>query len=551
MNETNETATAVSTDTVPQRLTEGATSDATVQRAPVVTDMQGAGPAAVPVIPELGAFIWDKDETPGSQTKALCTRLAATKAFYRTDMGQIFHVSPDGDKPRQIRCPVNFEGAIRSSFDVEVVKDGDVVGHSVSTTDLNVLLSTPALQKQIPAIDLIVETPTYDAQWNLTRPGYNSGEQGGRIYYVGKAVTPKRSLERIREFLGALPFKSEADRTNAVAYGLTVLLRHMWPGKKPFFAVTANRSHAGKDTVVDFGAGRTRHEEISWHCKDWATQNEAVAVLSDSTVGVLSIGNIRSGTGVIESAFIERIVTSPKAIMQSSKMRGPGFEREGDFVVCATANCGKFSPDLANRSVPIHLELIGSLEARKCPIGNPRHEYLPRYREEIEAEFCGMIEAWKALGRPLDDKVRHPMSEWAAVIGGILQANGFTSFLQNWSQQRNVNDTIRESLAIVADNAPHDQNLRVNWILTVADTQGVLASLIEPAYRGSSKSKERRLGVILSNHAGDTVSLEDDDGFRSYTIVKSRTTVDKEGGKGKTQATVYSFKTEAAESKGA
>ena len=143
------------------------------------------------------------------------------------------------------------------------------------------------------------------------------------------------------------------------------------------------------------------------------------------------------------------------------------------------------------------------------------------------------------------------MSEWADVIGGILQANGFTSFLQNWSQQRNVSDTIRESLAIVADNAPHNENLRVNRILTVAKTQGVLASLIEPAYRGSDKSMERRLGVILSNHTGDTVSLEDDDGFRSYTIIKSRTTVAKDGAEGKTQATVYSFKTETDESKGA
>jgi len=138
------------------------------------------------------------------------------------------------------------------------------------------------------------------------------------------------------------------------------------------------------------------------------------------------------------------------------------------------------------------------------------------------------------------------MNEWAAVVGGILKANGFTGFLQNWSQLRNVNDAVRESLGILAHHAPHGQKLRVTTILKIAAAQGVLENLIEPSHRRARASMERRMGVLLTNYDGDSVSCEDEEGSHSYTIQKGRTTVAKESaksndGKDTTQATVYTF----------
>ena len=67
-------------------------------------------------------------------------------------------------------------------------------------------------------------------------------------------------------------------------------------------------------------------------------------------------------------------------------------------------------------------------QTAESPIGNPKLEYLPRHAEEIQAELRGMVEKWKAAGCPRDTQVRHPFSEWASVIGGILKVNGFRGF---------------------------------------------------------------------------------------------------------------------------
>ena len=85
-----------------------------------------------------------------------------------------------------------------------------------------------------------------------------------------------------------------------------------------------------------------------------------------------------------------------------------------------------------NRALPIHLAPTGDVADRTSPLGNPKLEFLPAHREQIEAELRGMIGMWKEKEMPLDNKVRHPFSEWARTIGGILKASGFEHFLANF-----------------------------------------------------------------------------------------------------------------------
>jgi hypothetical protein len=405
---------------------------------------------------------------------------------------------------------------------IVTIKNGKQAGSAVPSSDLAIILATSDLQRELPVVDRVTDVVTYTSDWTLTKPGYNAGGEGDRIYYTGKAVTPKRTPDRIRQFLGAMSFKSPSDATNAVALGLTVLMRFKWKGNKPFAAVTANKSHAGKDTVVDFACGRTRRVEISYHATDWALQNEAVAALADPNAGVLAIGNVRSASGPIASAFIERTVTSPDSLMQSSKRRGDGYRRDGDFVVVATANMGRFSPDLSNRSLPIELEVIGDIAGRAPAIGNPRHEFLPDYVEEIQAEFCGMIENWKDDGMPLDTNARHPMKQWAETNGGILKVNGFEGFLDNWQFQRSANDPLREALALLADGSQAGQWLRVGDLVKTARKLGLERDLMDSRHTHNDKAMERQLGVVLTAHRDETVHADTDDGRKSFTIQKDR-----------------------------
>ena len=489
-------------------------------------------------------FVWLKDAPPGPQTRDLCKLLAKLGTLYQTPGGRLVQLRP-GMEPRFISDPTDLEAVIRENLRIIAMKNGKIAGNSIPSNDLKVLLRSRVLMEHLPTVDRITEIPTYTGQWKLTQPGFNDGEVGNRFFYTGEAVTPKREPTLIRKFIDAMSFKSLADAVNAVAFALTVLLRHMWRGEKPFVPVTSNKSHGGKDTVVTFAAGRTKSEEISWHYHDWATQNEAVTALADDSVGLVIIGNIRSEGSSIESAFVERTVTSGKSRLQSSKRRGDGYVRDGDFVICATANNGRFSVDLANRSLPIHLELVGDVSHRRSPIGDPRHEFLPQHRAEIEAELLGLVETWKENGRPTDTTVQHPMRAWAATIGGILKANGLNDFLTNWSIQRGVNDAVREAIGLLAIASEPDRWLRLDSLVRTAVDEGVIQALMEQRHRASHRSMMRQLGVVLTAHRDETLSVETDDGIKSFILRRDRNT--QCGGQ---LATVYRFETAAEAAEG-
>lgn len=494
------------------------------------------------------AMEWNVDKPAGPQTHELCKVLAKTGKIYRDPQGVLLTI--DGESISKVMSPVSLEGFLRTNeIVVQVLNGGNPSGFCVPQADLKILIATLGLQRELPVIDAIINTVTYTASMQLTKPGYNDGGDGQRYYYVGKAVTPIRQPKRIKEFLGAMHFKTEADRTNALAAAITVKLRHMFPGGKPFICVTANRSHAGKDTVIDFAAGLTKKEEVAYEAADWPLQNNVTSILSDPFTGVVTVGNIRREGEIIESAFLERILTSKDPLLQSSKMRGNGVKRTADFVLCCSANQGKFSADLMNRSLLICLELVGDIEKRKSPLGDIdiRRQYLPEHAEEIDAELCGMIETWKEAGCPLDTNVRHPMSEWAKTVGGILKVNGFEHFLENWTVQKSSQDKLIEALAIVAHAAQQEayEWIRISTIVKIATDHGVLCDIIDKRHKGCHKAAEREMGKALKNYLSQNLHYVDEDGNVSTYVLQSFITRNG-GGRNTAPAKHYSFALEKA-----
>ena len=91
---------------------------------------------------------------------------------------------------------------------------------------------------------------------------------------LGAEPIIKTDFEKTMRFLDVMDFASPADRTNAVAAAFTVLLRNHFPGGKPLINVTANKSHAGKDTIIVFAAGLNQITEISYQAHDWALERD-------------------------------------------------------------------------------------------------------------------------------------------------------------------------------------------------------------------------------------------------------------------------------------
>ena len=91
-----------------------------------------------------------------------------------------------------------------------------------------------------------------------------------------------------------MEWESNADRTNAVAAALTVVLRNHFPGGKPIFCVTANKSHAGKDTVIAFATGDAGSVSVSYQQTNWALERSVVGVLkTNPDTAVVVVENAR------------------------------------------------------------------------------------------------------------------------------------------------------------------------------------------------------------------------------------------------------------------
>jgi hypothetical protein len=457
-----------------------------------------------------GVLVWSEDEPAGDNAAALGQRLASFNDLFRQPgygSGLVL-VPPDG-KYKLVSKGADLASIIMDRVPVAVTKGGEVKGNKIAAAHLNAMLHAESFLGQFPAVDEVTQTPLFLPDWTLTKPGYNDGGFGHRIFFVGGQPEVSDSVAAITMFLDVMDWETNADRTNAVAAGLTVMLRNFWPGGKPIIVATANKSHAGKDTAILFATGESKSTSISWESKGWPVERNSVGALNhspDTAVLVLENARLDKGDKQIASAFIERLATDPEPLLFSTGT-GPPVRRRNTFVVAISTNFGTLCEDILNRSLPIHLATVGDVAARPCPIGNPRHEYLPANKERIGAEFRGMIVRWIEAGCPLDTDVRHPFSEWAKVVGGILMVNGFKGFLANYGTRKATDDPVRNGLGLLGAGKPNEWLSATDWARLAVDL-GMKKVVVPPGYQENEKAHARGLGSVLRAHTHETLEAE-------------------------------------------
>jgi hypothetical protein len=473
--------------------------------------------------PAQSILIWDEDRQAADNYRMLGDALAKSNDLYRRPgyASGLLLLLEDG-KHAVIAKGTDLAPVIVDRVLVTVVKSGKPKGSRIAVAHLNAMLASETFLGQFRTVDQVTTTPAYLPDFELTRPGLNEGG-GQRVLYVGDEPVVSNSTDAIRAFLEVMAFETEADRTNAVAGALTVLLRNHLPGGKPILIVTANKSHAGKDTVISFAAGVAGSVSISYQATNWALERSFVGALKNSPdVGVIVIENARLDRRdkFLASAFLERFATDPEPLLFSTGT-GPSVRRPNDLVLAISTNFGSVSEDLMNRGLPVHLNLVGNVSDRVSPIGNPRLEYLPANRGRIAAELRGMVERWKSAGQPLDLDVRHPFSVWAGTIGGILRVNDFRDFLGNYGVRKTVDDPLRKGLGLLGAHDA-DQWLQASTWAMYASELGLIKAVIPPAEKDSEAGRARGIGVVLSAHQEETLQAETEDRRLTLRLEKRR-----------------------------
>jgi hypothetical protein len=444
-------------------------------------------------------FVWNENDPPATNYDALAQRLATCGDLYRNAQGDGLKVIlPDG-KLKAIAKGADLAPIIVDRVPVQVVRDGKVKADMVRSVHLSAMLQAETFLSRFLPVDLVTSVPMYLDGFTLTDPGYNDGGAGHRVLYLAEEPQVSESLDTINRFLDVMDWDSNADRTNAVAAALTVMLRNHWPGAKPVIVATATKSHAGKDTVLAFAAGLAGSVSISYQGTNWALERSFVgAIKTAPDAGVVVVENARldGRDRCIASAFLERFATDPEPLLFSTGTGAP-VRRRNDVVLAISTNFGTVSEDLLNRSLPIHLSPVGDVADRKPSIGNPRFEYLPASKEQIAAELRGMVARWIAAGQPLDLHARHPFGPWAKVIGGILKVNGLTDFLGNYGKRKATDDPVRRGLGLLGA-AHHDEWLLAKDWATFAVDLGLTKAVIPEAERENVESRTRGVGKVLS-----------------------------------------------------
>jgi hypothetical protein len=491
------------------------------QVLPMRPDASGGEGAASE--PDAGVFRWKEDGQAADNYLGLGQRLSECGDLYRRPgyAGGLLLIL-DGGKHVVIAKGADLAPVVVDRVPVIVMKDGKPKGSRINAAHLNAMLASETFLGQFRQVDQVTTTPAYLPDFTLTLPGLNEGG-GQRILYVGEEPVVSDSIEAMSAFLDVMAFETEADRTNAVAGALTVLLRNHLPGGKPVLVVTANKSHAGKDKVITFAAGESGSVSISNQATNWAVERNFVgAVRCNPDVGVVVIENARLDRGdrFLASAFLERFATDPEPLLFSTGTGLP-VRRRNDLVLAISTNFGSVSEDILNRGLPVHLNPVGNVADRVSPIGNPRLEYLPANRERIAAELRGMIERWKAAGRPLDHEVRHPFSVWAKTVGGILRVNGFRDFLGNYGARKTVDDPLRKGLGILGAHSPGSWLQASDWAKFATDL-GLVKAIIPAADQDSEAGRARGLGVVLMAHRDETFETETEKERLTLRLEKKR-----------------------------
>jgi hypothetical protein len=475
-------------------------------------------------------FIWDDDQPTEVNAIALGKRLAACGDLFRQPgYGDgLLLIPPDG-KPRLVNNETALDRAIADRVPVLIRKKGEIKGNQIPSGQRKTMVGIEKFLGQFRTVDLVTKVPMFLPNWTLTQPGYNDGGKGHRIYYVGGQPQLSDSMEATTKFLDVMDWESNADRTNAVAAALTVVLRNFWPGGKPVLTVTGNKSHSGKGTAIEFATGEAVKTAISWQSKGWPVERAAVGALThkpDTAVLVLDNARLDKGDNLIASQFVERIATDPDPFLFSTGTGAP-VSCKNNFILAITTNFGSLCEDILNRGLLIRMVTQGDIAARKSPIGNPCHEYLPANRERIGAELRGMIMRWIKAGCPLDTDTRHPFSEWAKVIGGILDVNGFADFLGNYGIRKSQDDPVRKGLGLLGADKLGEWMRATDWAKLAVDL-GLKKAVIPAADQENSVSQARGIGVVFKAHSTETFQVETDAEKLTLRLEKKRSRFDED-----------------------
>lgn len=316
--------------------------------------------------------------------------------------------------------------------------------------------ATPADATPFPILHRAVTAPVFTAAGDLlTEPGFHR-ESG--IYFLPTFellplparikpadVNAARALIE-GELLIDFPWADPADRENAIALMLLPFVRDMIAGPTPLHMIEASIPGSGKGLLAyslltpamggSMGIASFTQPETD---DEWSKRITGALMTGK---GAILIDNLRAvlDSGVLASALTQTV--------WNDRILGTRHLAEIPIRCAwvATGNNPTLSSEIARRCARIRLEpSTDRPEDRQDFRHAVLSEWIEAHRAELVRACHVLIRNWIDQGRPRGSRPMGSFENYAAVMGGILEASGYTRFLSNAAPFRDRADVERSA----------------------------------------------------------------------------------------------------------
>jgi len=312
---------------------------------------------------------------------------------------------------------------------------------SMSPQQANLLMECEILHTDLPHINRIFTHPLpIILNGDITFPckGYDSRFGSWTTPDAPHISNPEMTLEKAKDIIndvfGDFCFKTDQDKSNAIAALLTPFLRGLFPRfctRTPVFFYLGNRERIGKDylagiTGIIYEGVPLEEAPISnSEARGGSDSNELRKKIFSAMISGRKRMHFSNNKGYINNAVFESIITAQKysdRVLGRSEMLV--FDNELDFSLSGNSDIG-YTPDFANRCRFIRMFLdIEDANSKKYK-NDALHTWVLSNRDVILSALYSMVRHWIDSGKPPGSLPFASFPEWAKICGGVMESAGY------------------------------------------------------------------------------------------------------------------------------
>lgn len=355
-------------------------------------------------------------------------------------------------------------------------------------------------------LELVVPFPAHGCE-----PGWNPNgvfyDQAKELEGLGPNPDPEVISATLDDLLTDFPFQDEASRQNFIGLMLTLLLRPTIDGNIPLTLVVSSLERTGKTKLIEDLLGGvllgypTPALQLSGGEEE--TDKRLLGMLLKGKP-TYHFDNLRMD---VDSGSLASVITASN---YQGRALGTNTmpELRNRAVLVGSGNNVRMSSEMAKRTVPIILQPTSDSPELRADFLHPDlRAYVRQMRSQALSCLLGMVANWEKAGRPKGEHRLGGFESFTAVVGGVMDVQGYTQWLGNLSRWRRHADPHGEDLAAFVDawwKKHRSTPVTAGELLSLADDLGVFLSEVRGnTQRGRLGSFSKR---ILARHRDTPVS---------------------------------------------